>query len=71
MCIKTLLPFPQVHHFEDMSEEGRATVGNTTDGLVDYITEQFPWLLLCVWMAARIRRSAANLMQFYTGFPMR
>ena len=61
----SLFPF-QVHHFEDISEEGQAAVGNTPNGLVEYVTKEFPYLLIFVWLGAQLRRLTFAQRGFYT-----
>ncbi|XP_043217762.1 serine/threonine-protein kinase/endoribonuclease IRE1-like [Amphibalanus amphitrite] len=57
----------KLHHFNELSEEVRSSMGfSTPSGLVDYIAGMFPLLLVHVWEAARIRRDKPHLRKFYT-----
>ncbi|XP_043225277.1 serine/threonine-protein kinase/endoribonuclease IRE1-like [Amphibalanus amphitrite] len=57
----------KVHHFNDISKEGREKVGKVPTGVVNYITGEFPTLLLHVWLAgASIGSTLDILSPFYT-----
>ncbi|XP_043196796.1 serine/threonine-protein kinase/endoribonuclease IRE1-like [Amphibalanus amphitrite] len=57
----------KLHHFDAVPEEGRRIVHNTKSGLVNYIADKFPLLLMHVWEAAEIRRDKPDLRDFYSG----
>ncbi|XP_043191625.1 serine/threonine-protein kinase/endoribonuclease IRE1-like [Amphibalanus amphitrite] len=57
----------KLHHFDEVPEEGRRMVGDTRSGLVDYIIDKFPLLLVLVWEAAKNHREKRSICLFYTG----
>ncbi|XP_043217870.1 uncharacterized protein LOC122379601 [Amphibalanus amphitrite] len=57
-----------LHHFKKIPAEGRRIVGDSKSGLVDYIADKFPLLLMHVWEAAVIRRDEPDIRDFYTAF---
>ena len=60
----------QVTHRDELklSEATIKKVGNTKEELMKYMMDEFPDLLLYVWLGASKCRSDGRLKDYYTGF---
>ena len=63
--------FLQFHHLHELPEDTRKVVGDTEEGLMKYMMDKFPDLLLYVWLGASKWRSNGRLKKYYIAFKER
>lgn len=57
--------FPQKHHYRELPEEVRETLGSIPDDFITYFTSRFPHLLLHTHMAMRLCAQERPFLPYY------